>query len=140
MTRNRTRRAQTSGWTRGEHQSVFVEAWRDKCGDEPMPEAWHHRDGRTALVGREPMEADGSDRRWHISVRYGDPGIDGRVPSWDELVATAHELRPGIVFVVGIPPRSWWINVHPHVLHMWEVRDEALVASWRAERRGHEPT
>jgi hypothetical protein len=74
--------------------------------------------------------------RWHISVRYGDPGFNGRVPSWGELVQTAHELRPGVPFVVGIPPRSWWLNVHPDVLHLVETRDLALIASWRDEAQG----
>jgi hypothetical protein len=88
-------------------------------------------------MGREPV---GDDMRWHLSVRYGDPGVNGRVPGWDELVQAAHELRPGVVFVVGIPPRSWWINVHPHVLHLYESRDEPLVAAWRDEARGDAPT
>ena len=102
------------------------------------PVAYAHPDGRTALVGREPVAED--DWRWHVSVRHGDPGEDGRVPSWEELVSTAHELRPGICFAVAVPPRSWWINVHPHVLHLWEIRDPYLVEMWRQESRGDQPT
>ena len=64
-------------------------------------------------------------------VRYGDPGTNGRIPTWEEVVATAHELRPGIPFVIGIPPRSWWMNIHPHVLHLYETRDPHLVQAWR---------
>jgi hypothetical protein len=92
----------------------------------------------TALVSRDEIAA--ADWRWHVSVRYGDPGENGRVPTWDELVETGHALRPGVPFVVGVPPRSWWINVHPHVLHLYETRDVALVEQWRSERRGDRPS
>jgi hypothetical protein len=126
------------GWQRVEHPALD-DAWRAQHGpDVPPPVAYQHRDGRTALVGREPV-AEG-DWRWHISLRHGDPGRDGRIPTWEECVATAHELRPGVVFVIGVPPRSWWINVHPHVLHLHETRDMPLVEQWRHEARGDRPT
>jgi hypothetical protein len=51
-----------------------------------------------------------------------------------------HALRPGVPFVLGIPPRSWWMNIHPHVLHAWETRDWLLIDQWRANRRGDAPS
>jgi hypothetical protein len=100
----------------------------------PPPRAYRHeRRLLTAFLSHDEIAR--GDRRWHISVRY-----DGRVPSWGELVQTAHDLRPGVPFAVGVPPRSWWMSVHPDVLHLWELRDEALLSQWRAERMGHEPT
>jgi hypothetical protein len=45
-----------------------------------------------------------------------------------------------VPFVVGVPPRSWWMNVHPDVLHLVETRDQALIESWRDERQGHAVT
>ena len=79
--------------------------------------------------------------RWHLSVRWADPKTDvGRVPTWEEMVKTCHELRPGVPFVVGIPPQSWWMNVHPHVLHAWETTDKYLLEQWRKERMGQQPT
>lgn len=86
-----------------------------------------------ALLSRDEI-AEG-DMRWHISVSRLD-----RVPKWDELVQAAHDLRPGVVFVVPMPPRSWWINVHPNALHLWEVSDQALIDQWRAERMAQTPT
>lgn len=77
----------------------------------------------------------GAEWRWHISVNGG-----GRVARWDELAGAAHAIRPGVVFVIGVPPRSWWLNVHEHVLHLWEVRDDALTEQWRGERAGMAPT
>jgi hypothetical protein len=106
---------------------------------EPAPRAYQHSNGLTALVGHEPTGPDGR-KRWHVSIRYGDPGHNGRVPLWDELVTAAHELRPGVPFVLGIPPRSWWMNVHPHVLHIWETFDQDLIEQWREERQGDAPT
>jgi hypothetical protein len=131
-------------WAQEPLPQVFLDVWAANNGPaNPVspPRTYRHRNGLTALVGREPLgPGPGEDLRWHISLRYGDPGVNGRVPSWEELVQAAHELRPGVAFVIGVPPRSWWINVHPHVLHLWEVRDDALVASWRAEQRGDRPT
>jgi len=73
--------------------------------------------------------------RWHISVAGEDD-----VPRWRDLVAIAHELRPGVPFAVGVPPRSWWMSVHPHCLHLWQIEDAALVAQWRHERMGVAPS
>jgi hypothetical protein len=92
--------------------------------------------GMMALVGREHCGGRPTDPlRWHISLQG-----PGRVPTWEELVMVAHELRPGVPFVVSVPPRSLWLNLHPHVLHLWETGDEALIAEWKANARGDVPT
>lgn len=89
-----------------------------------------------AMMSRDDVSSDRSgDLRWHISLQHQD-----RVPGWQELSMAGHELRPGVVFCVGVPPKSWWINVHENVLHLWELRDEALVGQWRFEGRGDQPT
>lgn len=101
----------------------------------PIPVALRHAGlGLSALVGREPVPAD-PQSRWHISVQ-----ADGRVPIWEEIVRTAHELRPGVVFCVGVPPRSLWMNHHPYVLHLWELRDAGLTAEYRANATGDAPS
>lgn len=129
----RRRNEASSGWQRDHEWQRSLEGaltdWPD--GAEP-PTCWR-RGPLAALVGREPVGKD--DPRWHISVQHQD-----RVPSWEEMVQAAHALRPGIVFVIGVPPRSWWMNIHPHVLHLWELRDEALIGQWRFEGQGHEPS
>ena len=93
----------------------------------------HTTDGSEALLSRDSIDEE--DERWHISVAGR-----GRVATWDELVEAAHEIRPGVVFVVGVPPRSWWMNVHPNVLHLWELKDENLAEQWLFERMGMKPT
>ena len=116
----------------------FADKWSRHFGaSASLPHAYK-RGELYALVSRDVI-AHG-DARWHISLRYGEPGENGRVPSWGELVECGHRLRPGVPFVVGVPPRSWWINVHPHVLHLWESKDKNLVEMWRAESRGDQPT
>ena len=75
------------------------------------PQAYSKGDLLFALVSRDEIAKD--DQRWHISLRH-----KSRIPTWEELVMAGHELRPGVVFVIGLPPKSWWINVHPHVLHL----------------------
>lgn len=89
--------------------------------------------GQADWPGGEPPRAMRSG--WHIALAHRD-----RIPVWEELAACAHDLRPGVPFALGVPPRSWWINVHPHVLHLWELRDWPLIEQWKAERRGDRPT
>lgn len=89
-----------------------------------------------ALLSRDDIAVNGTpDDRWHISLRH-----EERVPSWDELAAAGHELRPGVCFAIGVPPRSWWVNVHENVLHLYEIKDDNLTDQWRAEAQGHTPT
>jgi hypothetical protein len=131
----------SGNWKMVSPPAEFVAMWKQANGDEvPPPNAFQHPSGLTALVGREPYGHGDDDWRWHISVRYGDPGVNGRVPTWEELVNAAHSLRPGVCFVIGIPPRSWWMNVHPHVLHLIETRDEPLIQSYRDNAMAATPT
>lgn len=125
-------------WLTIELPADFKRAWRAQNPVDDPPIA--RRNGQlTALIGREHWRGE-SQPRWHISLRYGDPGVNGRVPTWEEIVMACHELRPGVPFVMGVPPRSWWVNTHPDVLHMWEARDPALVAQWRENAQGQRPT
>ena len=75
------------------------------------------------------------DRRWHVSVAG-----ENDVPRWEDLAAIGHRVRPGVCFVIGVPPKSWWINLHPHCLHLYELADDALIDQWRSERRGDTPS
>lgn len=117
------------------HRVLLERGWPEGM---PLPN-WHVDDDAllSALVGREDISGGRRepDYRWHVSIKH-----EGRVPYWDEMVDAAHELRPGVCFVVGVPPRSWWMNVHPFVLHLWETKDENLTAQWKAERQAHRPT
>lgn len=121
---------ETHDWTRVAFPNQA--AWRREFPDVEAPEAYTCGPLR-AFVGREPVVTD--DWRWHISVSCAD-----RLPEWGELVETAHALRPGVVFVVGVPPRSWWLNVHRYTLHLWQTTDLHLVSEWRANARGDRPT
>lgn len=103
-----------------------------------VPHTFVGRDGAgnerlRAFVSRE--EWTPGDTRWHVSIT-----TQTRVPSWDEIANALHELRPGVPFVLGVPPRSWWMNVHENCLHAWETKDQGLIDQWRAERQGHTPT
>ncbi len=91
--------------------------------------AFLSRDNLSHGMTREP------DWRWHISIAG-----EHDVPRWAHLVAIAHKLRPGVVFVVGVPPESHWMNIAEHCLHCWQLEDKALADQWRAERQGHRPS
>lgn len=121
-----------NGWQKVPDDPTLLAMWAAQTPGDPAPIMWQKGPVR-ALVGREVWR-DGSTR-WHISASCED-----RVPNWEELVAAAHDLRPGVPFCMGVPPRSWWLNVHPHVLHLWETRDAGLVEQWRDNAQGHTPT
>ena len=124
--------ALAAGWAPSESED-FERLWRATHPQAIEPPQAFERGALLALVGREPV-VDG-DWRWHVSVSCSD-----RLPRWGELVDAAHTLRPGVVFVVGVPPRSWWLNLHPYVLHLWETTDAHLVSEWRSNASGDEPT
>lgn len=128
------------GWSRDEQWQASLDvALRARGWDTdaaPFPTAWQHQRLRiAALLGRESCPNDPADLRWHISVQG-----DGDVPAWGKLVRAAHDLRPGVCFCVGVPPRTWWMNAHPHVLHLYELRDEGLIATYRDNARGDAPS
>ena len=82
----------------GQPPAEFREMWEQASGPASRCRAPTQKGQLFALVGREPFgDYDDPDLRWHIRVRYGEPGINGRIPTWDELVSAAHELRPGVV-------------------------------------------
>lgn len=87
-----------------------------------------------AILTRDLLQGE-TEPRWHISVAG-----EHTVPMWDTLVSVGHQLRPGVCFVIGVPPESWWINIHPNVLHLYETRDLPLENQWRIERQGHRPS
>jgi hypothetical protein len=122
-------------WIEQELGEDFLASWERMTGAAvPAPRVFE-RGTLRVMLGREPVAEDGTDPRWHLSI-----SSDVRLPTWDELVSAAHELRPGVVFVIGVPPRSWWLNVHPNCLHLWEMHDANLAAQWRSERRGDAPS
>lgn len=118
-------------WHRTGFPDDLANDWR--AAGLAVPERYQTRSGLVALVSRDPIPNGGD--RWHISVT-----AQGRVPKWAELADCAHELRPGVVFVLGLPPKSWWINVHEYCLHLYETRDQPLIEQWRFEGRGDTPT
>ena len=123
-------------WHRDADWQLEVHRAYELAGGEAEfePVAWR-KTPLQALMAREPCPGD-RELRWHLSVAHMD-----RVPCWEELVDAAHNLRPGVVFVLGLPPRSWWLNFDERVLHLWEVRDGPLVESWRANpSAGQKPT
>ena len=124
---------QDGGWVAVSLPEGFIKQWRKEIARDVDPPLAYGKGELRALVGREPVVKD--DWRWHISISCPD-----RVPSWREMSSAVHELRPGVVFVIGIPPKSWWTNLHPHTLHAWEVQDPHLVEEWRRNARGDKPS
>jgi hypothetical protein len=120
-------------WTRDPEWDETVARQAKLVNIDNPPIAWR-KTPMQALLGREFIEGD-PEPRWHLSVAHRD-----RIPTWTELVDAAHALRPGVVFTIGLPPRSWWLNYDERVIHLWEIRDPELVAHWAAGARGDSPS
>ena len=35
------------------------------------------------------------------------------------------------MFCVPMPPENLWMNLHPFVLHVWQIKDPNLELNWR---------
>jgi hypothetical protein len=130
-----------NGWEELPLPAEFIEAY-NKMNDSlsaPSPRRFvHEAVGLSVILTRDDLSQDfdhDPDLRWHMSMVGPE-----RVPTWNEMAEACHTLRPGVVFVMGIPPRSWWVNVHDDCLHAREVRDDRLTDAWRSERAGHTPS
>lgn len=76
------------------------------------------------FVGIEPV-GPLTDRhtRWHLSICG-----PKRLATWAELNAARDRFIPEDVFMaIPMPPKAYWLNVHPHVLHIWEHQDWPLI-------------
>jgi len=61
----------------------------------------------------------------HVSVSAGwtDNGAT-RQPTWDELEAVRRMIFEDTETVLQIhPPIGQYVNIHPHVLHLWRPQD-----------------
>lgn len=122
------------GWQQTALDDSFLDYWQETFDGVAPPQRFVAESevapgSLTALVGREPVAGDGGER-WHLSLQAD----QNREPTFLEFICAASELAPGVAFAVSIPPRSWWLNVQPRVLHAWEYHDPALIAQWVASR------
>ena len=89
-----------------------VDVRRDGC-------AYRNRTEGLSVIVSLGTEDDG--RSWvHLSVSH-----KHRLPTWDEFVRVK-ELFLGRerLAIQVLAPRSEWVNIHPHVLHLWSCLDE----------------
>lgn len=71
-----------------------------------------------AIVSR-----DGPDGYWHLSVSKW----NGMYPNWDEIADARYDLLPHDIDVgLVLPPPKDYINHHPGVLQLTEIRDPAM--------------
>jgi hypothetical protein len=69
---------------------------------------------------------EGAELRWHLSISH-----PFRLPTWDEINAARDACIPADVWLCQpMPPKDYWVNLHPHTLHLWQVRDRELIAQW----------
>jgi hypothetical protein len=74
----------------------------------------------------------GPHGRWvHVSASYRN-----RIPTWAELVRVRDELvgpeRPAVKI---LPERAFYVNINPHVLHLWTPLDRWPLPEFSGPRR-----
>ena len=59
----------------------------------------------------------------HVSVRIGEKHnrkLKERTPTWDEMCLIKEIFWENDECVMQLhPPMADWVNIHPHVLHLW---------------------
>lgn len=84
-----------------------------------------------AVIASVAMESDG--HHWlHVSASYPD-----RLPSWDNLKSVkALFIGKDREAIQILPPEAEYVNVHPHVLHLWCCLDERVAPAFAVDRGG----
>jgi hypothetical protein len=73
--------------------------------------------------------------RWHLSISH-----PWRLPTWDEINAARDALIPADIWLCQpMPPKAFWLNLHPYCLHLWEVRDRPLLLQWASDGAEDDP-
>lgn len=61
---------------------------------------------------------------WHLSIAH-----PKRYPTWDEIYEARYHFIPDNVYMMmGLPPKSVYVNRHPNCFHLWEAQE--LKTKW----------
>lgn len=91
--------------------------WRRVDPVVPGQSLWVHP--RRQLVAMVGYGRFGSEAWLHVSVRH-----KHGIPAWPDLAFTkASLLGDDRKAIVVLPERAHWVNLHPHVLHLWSRTD-----------------
>lgn len=120
--------------------STFRESARLTAAHRSMMQQMGMPDGmcaklRVGMLGkcRVVVAQEGAELRWHLSISH-----PWRLPTWDEINAARDELIPADVWLCQpMPPKAYWLNIHQHCLHLWEIRDRELIAQWAFDGCGN---
>lgn len=67
--------------------------------------------------------------RWHLSASFYN-----RTPDWNEMKRVRDIFLPeDRFFMFPMPPEKYYINKHPHCLHLWEIIDDQTKDFLKAE-------
>jgi hypothetical protein len=112
----------------------LVPPWLEMASRAGMPRDLT-RNLRSGSLGSCKVVAAEENGRWHLSISHA-----WRLPTWDELNAARDALIPADVWLCQpMPPKAFWLNLHPYCLHLWEVRDRTLLLQWAGEGSEEDP-
>jgi len=62
---------------------------------------------------------------WHLSISCPD-----RDPTWDEIATARYRMLPQVKeMAMYLPALEDYVNLHPYVFHLYEVRKSSLIMS-----------
>ena len=63
----------------------------------------------------------------HISLSH-----PSRLPTWEEVKEVREKVGdPKKFYVMVLPPKEYYVNLHPYCFHLWEVTSEKETNIWR---------
>lgn len=98
-----------------------------------LPPAWHiveilvdggkYRNPRRELAAILSVNREQDGRFWlHLSASHA-----RRIPTWPELIEVKEFFLGNREAYAVAPPRERYVNIHPHVLHLFALLDGAAV-------------
>jgi hypothetical protein len=118
-------------WTRIEtHPEILAQPYVVALGTYLEP----RKDGLRVIVTLDLASDVGAGDWLHLSVSR-----ERRLPTWGDLVSTRDMLGyEELYFLQQLPPRRYWLNVHPYCLHLLHRLDQDAVPRvfWEGQEGG----
>ena len=63
----------------------------------------------------------------HLSISH-----KHRLPQWDEIKNMRGKFGdPNKFYAIVLPPKQYYVNVHKFCMHVWEVKSEQEINTWK---------
>ena len=108
--------------------SPFVEQYRERKGPRGTEPGEHYGLFRVpSFSGTLLIIASAGDANPDIPWEHVSVSLPNRCPTWEEMDAVKRLFWADDEAVMQLhPPRSMWVNRHPHCLHLWRPTTQEI--------------